>query len=88
MNLKQQYYTSWNQVAVNVISQIDVKGISIHEKTTNYEALIMVRNMSLNLAKALVCTRQNADKLMKRGYIHQIRQLDYYVIKQLMKEES
>lgn len=48
----------------------------------------MVRNMSLNLAKALVCTRQNADKLMKRGYIYQIRQLDYYVIKQLMKEES
>lgn len=88
MNLKQQYYTSWNQVAVNIISQIDVKGISIHEETTNYEALVMVRNMSLNLAKVLVCTRQNADKLMKRGYIYQIRQLDYYVIKQLMKEES
>ena len=87
MNLKQQYYASWIEEEANTITQIELKGISIHETTSNYESLVMVRNMSLNLSKYLGCTRQNADKLIKRGYLYQIRQSDYYVIKQLMKEE-
>ena len=87
INLKQHYYAEWNESEKYDIHQIEVKAISLDAPNINDEALIMVRNMSLNIANHLGCSRQNADKLIKRGYVYQIRQLDYYVIHQLMKEE-
>lgn len=47
------------------------------------EAKVAVRSLSQDLSKLLGCTRQNVEKLMKRGNVLKIREMDYMAVQYL-----
>ncbi|HCM11794.1 MAG TPA: hypothetical protein DHW85_01235, partial [Lachnospiraceae bacterium] len=52
---------------------------------TETENAVIKRNMSANIAEVIGTTRQNADKLMKRGNSMFIRSMDYMALQYIKK---
>ena len=66
---------------LKVMEEVEINGIY-----TRGEEVLIKRNMSKCIADILACKRQNADKLIKRGHVIQIRNMDYMALQFLEKE--
>ncbi len=49
------------------------------------EDVIMEKNVATTIAEVLGCSRQNAANIIRRGYIHKIRELDYVALQMVKK---
>ena len=70
---------------LNIDSLTIVESIYITGSITETENAVIKRNMSANIAEVIGTTRQNADKLMKRGNSIFIRSMDYMALQYIKK---
>lgn len=86
LSLKFNYYDEWKKEKNHFISKV-IQPLIIDENDYQQEKSIMIKNMSLTLSQVLNCSRQNADKLIKRSHLYQIRLMDYSTLQYLKKGE-
>lgn len=60
--------------------------VIIDGKNFDSEKVIIKRGMSTHIAKIMGCSRQNTDKLIKRGYAIAIRNMDYVALQYIERE--
>jgi predicted XRE-type DNA-binding protein len=70
---------------LNIGSLTIAENIYITGSITETENAVIKRNMSANIAEVIGTTRQNADKLMKRGNSMFIRSMDYMALQYIKK---
>ena len=70
---------------LNIGSLMIVESIYITGSITETENAVIKRNMSANIAEVIGTTRQNVDKLMKRGNSIFIRNMDYMALQYIKK---
>lgn len=64
-------------------NDIIISPIDISEKIIDVEKLLVIKNGASIMAELMGCSRQNVDKIIRRGNVYKIREMDYMAFRYL-----